>query len=65
MEITMDWNINGMAGTQFISLIESEDIASITSVGAVENINLEGFDALQDTVNVVFTKQCVHQHPFT
>jgi len=45
------------AGSQFISLIQSEEIASITSVGAVENINLDGFDALQDTVNVVFTKQ--------
>ena len=44
-------------GLQFISLIQSEEIASITSVGAVENINLDGFDALQDTVNVVFTKQ--------
>eukprot|EP00040_Diaphanoeca_grandis_P020317 m.108077 g.108077 ORF g.108077 m.108077 type:complete len:382 (+) comp27843_c1_seq1:164-1309(+) len=45
------------AGTQFISLIESNDIKSITSVSSWNGINLEGFDALQDTCNVVFTKQ--------
>jgi len=45
------------AGTQFISLIESDDIKSITSVSSWNGINLEGFDALQDTCNVVFTKQ--------
>eukprot|EP00041_Stephanoeca_diplocostata_P014457 m.262924 g.262924 ORF g.262924 m.262924 type:complete len:405 (+) comp19703_c0_seq1:72-1286(+) len=45
------------AGCQFISLIESADIKSITSASNWGGINLEGFDALQDTCNVVFTKQ--------
>jgi protein arginine N-methyltransferase 7 len=45
------------AGTQFISLIESPDIKSITSVTGWDDIKLDGFEALKDTVTVVFTKQ--------
>lgn len=52
-----DAQIIPAAGCQFVSLIESEDIKSITSVSNWNGINLEGFDALQDTANVVFTKQ--------
>lgn len=46
-----------LALSQFVSLIESADIRSITSASSWGGINLEGFDALQDTCNVVFTKQ--------
>ena len=46
------------AGCQYISLVESADLASITSVKGFDDVDLEGFDALQDTANLVFTKQC-------
>lgn len=45
------------AGTQFVSLVQSQDIKSITSVEGWSDLNLKGFNALQDTVSVVFTKQ--------
>ena len=44
-------------GRQFATLIESEDIASITSVREWEGINLDWFNTLQDTTSMVFTKQ--------
>lgn len=55
--LTPDATIIPAAGVQFVSLIESADIKSITSASNWDGINLEGFDALQDTCNVVFTKQ--------
>lgn len=55
--LTPDATIIPAAGCQFVSLIESDDIKSITSASNWGGINLEGFDALQDTCNVVFTKQ--------
>jgi protein arginine N-methyltransferase 7 len=55
--LTPDATIIPAAGVQFVSLIESADIKSITSASNWGGINLEGFDALQDTCNVVFTKQ--------
>ena len=44
-------------GSQFACLIESHDIASITSVKGWEGIDLATFNALQDTTSMVFTKQ--------
>jgi len=44
-------------GAQFVSLVSSDDIKSITSVESWEDLDLRGFNALQDTVSVVFTKQ--------
>eukprot|EP00039_Didymoeca_costata_P027203 m.17746 g.17746 ORF g.17746 m.17746 type:complete len:367 (+) comp6098_c0_seq1:360-1460(+) len=44
-------------GRQFISLIESQDLQSITSVTQWDGIDLSGFEELQDTINMVFTKQ--------
>jgi protein arginine N-methyltransferase 7 len=44
-------------GCQFVALIESSEIKSITSVENWDGIDLRGFNALQDTVSVVFTKQ--------
>jgi protein arginine N-methyltransferase 7 len=44
-------------GCQFASLIESPDIASITSVRSWEGIDLTWFNTLQDTTSMVFTKQ--------
>lgn len=45
------------AGCQFVSLIQSREIKDITSVQSWEDFDLRGFNALQDTVSVVFTKQ--------
>lgn len=45
------------AGCQFVSLIQSKEIKDITSVQSWEDFDLRGFNALQDTVSVVFTKQ--------
>lgn len=44
-------------GSQFATLIESPDVASITSVKGWEGIDLEWFNMLQDTTSMVFTKQ--------
>ena len=44
-------------GAQFATLIESEDVASITSVKGWEGIDLGWFNTLQDTTSMVFTKQ--------
>ena len=44
-------------GRQFATLIESHDIASITSVGGWEGIDLGWFNTLQDTTSMIFTKQ--------
>jgi len=52
-----DATIIPAAGCQFISCIESPDIKSITSVSGWDGIKLDGFEALKDTVTVVFTKQ--------
>ena len=44
-------------GAQFATLIESDDISSITSVRSWEGIDLGWFNTLQDTTSMVFTKQ--------
>lgn len=44
-------------GSQFATLIESADVASITSVKSWEGIDLGWFNMLQDTTSMVFTKQ--------
>eukprot|EP00730_Choanoeca_flexa_P013517 TRINITY_DN5407_c0_g1_i2.p1 TRINITY_DN5407_c0_g1~~TRINITY_DN5407_c0_g1_i2.p1 ORF type:complete len:365 (+),score=84.55 TRINITY_DN5407_c0_g1_i2:100-1194(+) len=44
-------------GAQYVSLIQSDEIKSITSVESWEDIDLRGFNSLKDTVSVVFTKQ--------
>jgi len=44
-------------GAQFATLVESFDIASITSVKSWEGISLDYFNSLQDTTSMVFTKQ--------
>ena len=44
-------------GSQFATLIESDDVASITSVRSWEGIDLGWFNTLQDTTSMVFTKQ--------
>ena len=45
------------AGRQFAALVQSEDVASITSVRSWEGIDLHWFNTLQDTTSMVFTKQ--------
>jgi protein arginine N-methyltransferase 7 len=52
-----DAQIIPASGRQFVTLVESEDLLSITSVGQWGGINLEGFNLLQDTASCVFTKQ--------
>jgi protein arginine N-methyltransferase 7 len=52
-----DAQIIPASGRQFVTLVESEDLLSITSVGQWGGINLEGFNLLQDTASFVFTKQ--------
>eukprot|EP00967_Tisochrysis_lutea_P081775 scaffold113035_cov35-Tisochrysis_lutea.AAC.1 len=44
-------------GAQFATLIESADVASITSVKSWNGIKLNYFNSLQDTTSIVFTKQ--------
>ena len=44
-------------GCQFATLVESHDVASITSVKSWEGIDLGWFNTLQDTTSMVFTKQ--------
>jgi len=44
-------------GSQFATLIESNDVAAITSVKGWEGIDLGWFNTLQDTTSMVFTKQ--------
>ena len=44
-------------GCQFATLVQSADIASITSVKDWEGIDLRYFNTLQDTTSMVFTKQ--------
>jgi protein arginine N-methyltransferase 7 len=44
-------------GCQFVTLIESADLQAITSVKGWGGYDLEGFNSLQDTVSLVFTKQ--------
>jgi len=44
-------------GCQFAALVESYDVASITSVKSWEGIDLGWFNTLQDTTSMVFTKQ--------
>ena len=46
-----------LTGCQFATLIESPDIASITSVGRWKGVDLRWFNTLQDTTSMVFTKQ--------
>ena len=46
-----------------MTLVESEDLLSITSVGQWGGINLEGFNLLQDTASCVFTKQYARRAP--
>ncbi|EGD79112.1 arginine N-methyltransferase [Salpingoeca rosetta] len=45
------------AGRQFISLVQSNELRQITSVQKWEGFDLHEFNALQDTVSLVFTKQ--------
>ncbi|KAL1529390.1 hypothetical protein AB1Y20_000341 [Prymnesium parvum] len=44
-------------GRQFATLIESQDIESITSVKSWRGIDLGWFNTLQDTTSMIFTKQ--------
>ncbi|KAJ1623862.1 S-adenosyl-L-methionine-dependent methyltransferase, partial [Pavlovales sp. CCMP2436] len=44
-------------GTQYVTLIESEEVHRITAVCSWEDIDLRHFNALQDTTSLVFTKQ--------
>lgn len=44
-------------GTQYVTLIESQEVHRITSVCSWEGIDLRHFNALQDTTSLVFTKQ--------
>jgi protein arginine N-methyltransferase 7 len=44
-------------GTQYITLIDSDEVRQITSVRSWEGIDLRHFNALQDTTSLVFTKQ--------
>jgi protein arginine N-methyltransferase 7 len=44
-------------GTQYVTLVESEEVCQITSVCSWESIDLRHFNALQDTTSLVFTKQ--------
>lgn len=44
-------------GAQFATLIQSADVASITSVRSWNGISLDYFNSLQDTTSMVFTKQ--------
>ena len=55
--VTKDAAVVPRAGCQFATLIESEDIGSITSVRSWESIDLSWFNTLQDTTSMVFTKQ--------
>ncbi|EDQ90850.1 uncharacterized protein MONBRDRAFT_18255 [Monosiga brevicollis MX1] len=52
-----DARIIPAGGRQLISLVESEDIKSITSVQSWGDLDLRAFNVLQDTVSLVFTKQ--------
>ncbi|KAG8469319.1 hypothetical protein KFE25_007837 [Diacronema lutheri] len=44
-------------GTQYVSLIESDEVHQITAVRSWDGIDLRHFNALQDTTSLVFTKQ--------
>ena len=44
-------------GSQFVTLVQSADLESITSVRNWGGFDLLGFNRLQDTASVVFTKQ--------
>lgn len=44
-------------GTQYVTLIESDEIRQITAVCSWDGIDLRHFNALQDTTSLVFTKQ--------
>jgi protein arginine N-methyltransferase 7 len=55
--LTKDAAIIPLTGAQYATLIESADIASITSVSGWGGIDLSRFNSLQDTVSCVFTKQ--------
>ena len=46
-----------LRGCQFATLIESADVASITSVLDWRGFDLRWFNTLQDTTSMVFTKQ--------
>jgi len=46
-----------LRGCQFATLVDSADIASITSVKDWQGIDLSWFNTLQDTTSMVFTKQ--------
>lgn len=52
-----DHKIIPAGGAQYIRLVESEEIKKITCVESWGDIDLRGFNALQDTVSIVFTKQ--------
>ena len=45
------------SGRQYIALVQSEELRQITSVQQWEGFDLHDFNALQDTVSVVFSKQ--------
>lgn len=54
---TPDCAVVPLRGTQFATLVDSADIASITSVKDWQGIDLSWFNSLQDTTSMVFTKQ--------
>ena len=45
------------AGKQFVTLVESSELESITSVKGWGGLDLSGLNVLQDTASLVFTKQ--------
>lgn len=55
--LTPDAIIVPACGCQYATLIESEDLQSITAVNSWGGFDLSGFNAMQDTVSLVFTKQ--------
>ena len=50
--LTPDAVIVPACGAQFATLIESEDLQSITSVNSWGGFDLSGFNAMQDTVSL-------------